>query len=120
MTPSHVTLAVVLLDGEHRIKGMAQAQGEPRYASRTAGEAAVSLLQGATCTHPRVAIIPAGNGLLGPLAERAIAFSKAGLSIDDLDQVPEMGRRAAVVAICGKAAARLRLERLEQAWRGWG
>lgn len=111
----HLRLAVFLLDAQHNVKACATAEGQPRYAMRSAIEKALVLaLRSGKDDGLRLVIIPAGQGgVLSVVAARAMAFSKAGQSIPVMarDQVYAMGKRAAVVALCGLLAAEVRAER---------
>lgn len=96
----HLRLAIVLLDREHNVKGVALAEGQPRYAVRKALEDALRLcattpVQGT----PRLVILPAGCGVMPIVMARAVAMSKAGQYLPGLerDDVLAQGRRQAML-----------------------
>lgn len=100
---THLRLMVALLDPQHNVKGMALAEGQPRFAYRRAIDLALRLCATHKVEGPRLVIVPAGHGSMAVAVERAQAFAKGGQAIDGLahDQVREMGRKAAFVAFCG-------------------
>lgn len=96
----HLRLAIVLLDSAHTVKGVALAEGQPRYAVRKALEDALRLcaatpVQGT----PRLVILPAGCGVMANVMARATVLSKAGqfLAGFERDDVLAQGRRQAMV-----------------------
>lgn len=105
----HLRLAIVLLDAEHRMKGIAMAEGQPRHAVRRACEQAVKLMAWGAQPDYRLVIIPAGCGVI----ERATSFSKAGLSLPAIgvEGIRSMGRLAALQAFYGLCAEQVRAER---------
>ena len=96
----HLRLSVVLLDSNHTIKGVALAEGQPRYAVRKALEEALKLCAATPVAGtPRLVILPAGSGVMVTVLGRAIAMSKAGQSFPGMerDDVLAQGRRQAML-----------------------
>ena len=109
----HLRLAIVLLDAQHNMKGIAMAEGQPRHAVRRACEQAVKLMAWGASPDYRVVIIPAGCGVIERVVERATSFSKAGLSLPAIgvEGIRSMGRLAALQAFYGLCAEQIHAER---------
>lgn len=111
---SHIRLSVFLLDSAHRIKGAAQAEGQPRHAIRRAMEQAVRLVaQNANVEDGRLVIIPSGSGAMAQVCERAKAMSQAGQCITSLEpeEVHRLGKAAALIAWVGRLSEAERVAR---------
>lgn len=108
----HLRLAVVLLDQNHAMKGIAMAEGQPRHAVRRACEQAVKLMAWGSQHGYRIVIIPAGCGVMERVIGRAQAFSKAGLSLPAMDahDVRKVSRLAALQAFYGLCAEQVRAD----------
>jgi hypothetical protein len=110
----HLRLAIVLLDRNHAVKGVALSEGQPRYAVRKALEDALRLCAATPVEGtPRLVILPAGSGVMPIVLGRAIAMSKVGQYLPGLerDDVLAQGRRQAVLNWAGVLGDLVRSEK---------
>lgn len=97
---TQIRLAIALINDDNQVKGLAVAEGCPRYAVRKAAEQAVRLCASTgVAGTPRIVVIPAPAGQLGACAEAARAMARAGDWIEGFsrDKVEALGRRLAVI-----------------------